>query len=99
MSASTTAASETPLKWWPFATICVPSSTARSVAANRSSAADGSRESASSRIELQLGQARRQFALEPLRAGPEPGELGRSTLGAELGCRLAVAAVMTAQIS
>ena len=29
VSASTTAASATPAKWWPFATICVPSSTAR----------------------------------------------------------------------
>ena len=30
VSASTTAASSTPGKWWPFATICVPTSTARS---------------------------------------------------------------------
>ena len=33
VSASTTAASATPGKWWPFATICVPMSTARSARA------------------------------------------------------------------
>ena len=38
VSASTTAASSTPGKWWPFATICVPTSTARSARAKRSSA-------------------------------------------------------------
>ena len=39
MSASTTAASSTPAKWCPFATICVPSSTAPAVSANRRSVA------------------------------------------------------------
>ena len=38
VSASTTAASSTPAKWCPFATICVPTRTARSARANRSSA-------------------------------------------------------------
>ena len=39
--------------------------------------------------QLELGQPRGELALEPLRAGAEPGELGRAALGAELGRRLA----------
>ena len=42
VSASSTAASSTPGTSWPFATICVPTSTARSAARNRSSVAAGS---------------------------------------------------------
>ena len=37
VSASITAASSIPEKWWPFATICVPSSTAASASAKRRS--------------------------------------------------------------
>ena len=59
VSASTTAASETPGKWWPFATICVPTRTARSAAAKRSSASRSApgfaAVSASSRIRSSSG--------------------------------------------
>ena len=59
VSASTTAASATPSKWWPLATICVPTRTARSVAAKRASASAAApgrlTVSASSRISSSSG--------------------------------------------
>ena len=47
--------------------------------------------------QLELGDARRELALQPLRPGADPRELGRAALGAELRRRLLVAAVMAAQ--
>ena len=101
MSASITAASETSAKWWPLATICVPTSTARSAAANRLSVAAGSPGfSIAVRVEpeaLELGNVRLQLALEPLRPGSDSRELDRAAGGAGLGRRLRVPAVVAMQ--
>ena len=82
VSASTTAASSTPAKWWPFATICVPSSTARSVSRKRrSAAASSSGFAAGVGVEpdqLELGHLGGELPLEPLRARADPRELGRA---------------------
>ena len=88
MSASTTAASATPAKWWPFATICVPSSTARSAAAKRRSASGtaprSSTTSASSRIRSSSGTLLGELPLEalvpaPMRASSDDPQTGQTS--------------------
>ena len=101
VSASTTAASSTPAKWWPLATICVPSSTARSVSRKRRSAAGQLlRVRGSVGVEpdqLELRHLRRELPLQPLRAGTDPRDLGRAADRALLRLRLDMAAVMAVQ--
>ena len=88
VSASTTAASETPGKWWPLATICVPISTARSAAAKRSSASRSApglpAVSASSRIRSSSGtrlasSASSRCVPAPIRASSEEPQEGHAS--------------------
>ena len=101
MSASTTAASATPLKWCPLATICVPSRIPRS---HGGEAAEGLGEppglGGDVRVEpeaLQLRQPLGQLGLELLRAGAQARDLGGAAGRAELGRRLAAAAVVAVE--
>ena len=86
VSASTTAATATPGKWWPLATICVPISAAAREDAKRSSAARSApgfaAVSASRRIRSRPGHALLELRLEPLRAGADACELDGAALGA-----------------
>ena len=95
LSASITAASDTSAKWWPLATICVPTSTARSAAAKRRSVV-GQLAALLDRVgiepeALELGNVRFELALEALRACADPRELDRPAgrAGLRRGLRVA----------
>ncbi len=103
VSASTTAASATPAKWWPFATICVPTRTARSAAANAPQHL-GDRAGLRDRVgveaeALELREVRLELPLQALRAGADPRELRRAAGRARLRPRLRVAAVVAVEPS
>ena len=89
VSASTTAASETPGKWWPLATIWVPTRTARSAAAKRSSAsrsAPGFAGSVGVKADpLELRHPLGELGFELLRPGADPRQLDEPHSGQASG--------------
>ena len=102
VSASTTAASSTPEKWCPFATICVPSSTDAGrlreppqQLGQRLGAGDGV---AVEPDQLELGQLARELTLELLCSRSEPGQIGRLAHRARRRRALDEAAVVAAQL-
>ena len=103
VSASTTAASATSSKWWPLATICVPSSTARSARGEALERGRRARPGFGGGVgveadPLQSGNVLLELLLEPLRPGADAGELRASrTRGRGRGCGSRVAAVVAAE--
>ena len=101
VSASMTAATATPLKWCPFATICVPTSTAARAAAKRSSASRSASGlavvSASSRMRSRPGTRAASSDSSFCVPGADARELDRAAVRAVLRQRLRVPAVVAVQ--
>ena len=101
VSASTTAATATPGKWCPFATICVPMSAAAREAANRSSASRSApglaAVSASSRIRSSPGTRRSSSASSRWVPAPMRASSTEPHSGHFFGKLLAEAAVVAVQ--
>ena len=100
-SASTTAATATPGKWWPFATICVPIRATDRVEAKRSRASRRAPDFGDGvRVEpnpLEAGELASELRLEPLRARADPRELDGAALRAGLGQLRRMAAVVAVE--